>query len=98
MTGPHALHGTNRADPSFRPPDLRWYKAALTEGLQRGRSTSNGSRIGFLGLHLLNGNRTLTTAIVHMHRTRSKVDRQALARRHGWWHGIRDLQGNWTLI
>ena len=32
MTGPHALHDTNRADPSFRPPDLLWYKAALTEG------------------------------------------------------------------
>lgn len=32
MTAPHALHDTNRADPSFRPPDLLWYNAALTEG------------------------------------------------------------------
>lgn len=32
MTAPHALHDTNRADPSFRPPDLLRYNAALTEG------------------------------------------------------------------
>lgn len=32
IAAPHASHKTNRADPSFRPPDLLWYKAALTEG------------------------------------------------------------------
>lgn len=46
MTAPHALHDTNRADPSFRPPDLLWYKAALTEG---SGDIEWKSELGFLG-------------------------------------------------